>query len=124
MNCSKFILIVLASTIGASVCGGCSHARDGTAVDARAARIWHEQEVVFKKAALEGSLKNDEFDRACLFFEQITGLEMHANLSTLGALPTAETVHDLERIQAWYKINAYRLYWDEAARKVRVRGTR
>src|SRR3954471_6818281 len=107
MNHLRIIFLISLSLVGAIVFSGCLRGGGGEIVDAKAEHIWREHEAVFKKAAFGGSLKNDEFDRACLFFEQTTGLQMHPNLSTLGALPTAETVHDLERIQDWYKVNKY-----------------
>ena len=89
-------------------------------VDPKAAAIWHKNERVFRRA-LNGHQRNDEFDQACLFFEHMTGVELHLNYFTLGTLPTAESGKDFARIQAWYKINKSRLYWDKSTRSVEVR---
>jgi hypothetical protein len=89
-------------------------------VDARAAAVWGNNEKIFEKA-LNGHWENDEFDRACVFFEDLTGIEIHVNYSTLGLLPTEETPQDLVRIRDWYKMNKNRLYWDEATGTVKLR---
>jgi hypothetical protein len=101
-----------------SVCGQAR--KPAEAVDPKAAAIWRKYEVAFRRG-LNGHQGNNEFDEACLFFEQTTGLTMHVNDSTLGVFPTPETKQDLIRIRAWYKINQRRLYWDESARAVKVR---
>jgi hypothetical protein len=106
-------LIILSSIIA------CGHSRGPGMLDSRAIAIWHKHEEVFKKA-LDGHQDDDEFDQACLFFEQTTRLQIHVNYSTVGALPLPETSQDLIRLQAWYKINQGRLYWDESTQTVKV----
>src|SRR3954463_10976505 len=88
-------------------------------LDPKAIAVWRKHERVFQRA-LNGYQKNDEFDQACLFFEQTTGLTMHVNNFTMGTLPTPETKQDLVRIRVWYKVNKNRLYWDESTRTVKV----
>jgi hypothetical protein len=99
---------------------GCLQSRGSQGLDPRVVAIWHKHESVLR-TALNGHQRNDEFDRACLFFEQTTGLQMHVNYFTFGVLPTEETDRDLARLQAWYKTNKYRLYWDESMHTVKVR---
>jgi hypothetical protein len=88
--------------------------------DPRAIRAWHVHESNLA-SAVAGISVNDDFDEACLFFEQLTGISVHANLSTIGALPTEETRQDLEKIRRWYKENKHRLYWDASTNSVRLR---
>jgi hypothetical protein len=113
------ILPILMMGISLLVCCGFLGARNDS-LDPKAVAVWHKHERVFQRA-LNGYQKNDEFDQACLFFEQTTGLTMHVNNFTLGTLPTPETKQDLVRIRAWYKANKNRLYWDESTRTVKVR---
>jgi hypothetical protein len=89
-------------------------------LDPKAVAVWHKYERDFEKG-VNGDQGNNEFDKACLFFEQTTGLTMHVNDSTIGTLPTPESRQDLVRIRAWYKNNKARLYWDESTRTVKVR---
>lgn len=98
----------------------CRRARISDRVDLRAVAIWQKQEAVFK-LALRGDQKNDDFLKAVLFFEKITGLTLHLNYYTFGVLPTHETQQDLKRIQSWYRSNGHCLHWDEASRLVNVR---
>jgi hypothetical protein len=116
----KPTFIVLPIILAFSLWGGCLLWGRSEALDSKAAAFWHRQEAIVKKA-ISGHQKNDEFEKACLFFEQTTGLKMHVSYFTFGALPTAETARDLSKIHAWYKSNKYRLYWDEAAQAVKVR---
>lgn len=118
MSSRKQITLML--ILGFSLCSGCLLWRKSDALDVKATEVWHKQEATFKEA-LRGHQTNDEFEKACLFFEQTTGLRMHVNYFTFGALPTTESAQDLARIQAWYKSNKYRLYWDKATGTVKVR---
>jgi hypothetical protein len=120
MSFTKVLWMILAVLIGTGPLVGCGHSRGSSALDQRAAAVWDKHEAVFKKA-LGGYQKDDEFIRACVFFEKVTGLHMHVNYSTVGALPTQETDQDLQRLQSWYKINKERLYWNDVEQEVKVR---
>lgn len=89
-------------------------------VDPRAAAIWKKQEAVFMMA-LGGHQENDDFLEACGFFEGITGVVLHLNYFTFGALPTRESNQDLKLIKSWYKSNGHCLHWDESSKKVKIR---
>lgn len=97
--------------------GGCAGTPE---VDPKAAAIWHKNEAIFRQA-LNGHQENDDFDHACAFFEQVTGMSLHLDFFTFGILPTPESEHDLMRLRAWYRRNKHRLYWDEQAQAVKVR---
>jgi hypothetical protein len=98
---------------------GCGHSGNPP-VDQKAIAVWSENEKIFNDA-LTGRQRNDEFDKSCAFFEQTTGLRLHLNYFTFGILPTPETNQDLVRIQAWFRANKGRLYWDESSHSVKVR---
>jgi hypothetical protein len=100
---------------------GCSEKFSGAA-DSRVVAAWNENEKIFIKG-LNGDQGHNDFDRACAFFSRLTGLELHVNYSTMGIFPTPETSGDLVRIREWYKRNKQRLYWDESAGIVQVRGS-
>jgi hypothetical protein len=89
-------------------------------IDPRVVSLWRHHEQAVERAIL-GSQKNDVFDSACLFYHELTGIEIDANIFTLGSLPGPEARADLELIRAWYRANQHRLYWDEADRTVKVR---
>lgn len=65
-----YILSVLIMSMALLVCrsslGAKSNPSDSTAI-----AVWHKHERAFQRA-LKGYQKNDEFDKACLFFEQTT----------------------------------------------------
>lgn len=120
MGDAKVFCAIVIALLGMGSLVGCGHSRDLSALDPKAVAVWHKHEAVFKKA-LGGYQENDEFLQACIFFEKVTGLHMHVNYSTVGALPIPETDQDLRRLQSWYEINKKRLYWDKAAQEVKVR---
>lgn len=115
-------VLILLIDIAAALLLGCYRLdeNESSHLDPKATEIWHKHELVFAKA-LRGSQKDDDFERACLFFEQVTGLKIHANFFTLGVLPTPETERDFVKIKAWYQENKHRLYWDESTSTVKVR---
>jgi hypothetical protein len=123
MSFRKPMLVTLMLALGFGLWSGCLLWCKSAALDMKAVEVWRKQEATFKEA-LRGHQTNDKFEQACLFFEQTTGLKVHVNYFTFGALPTSETAQDLARIQAWYKSNKYRLYWDEATHTVKVRASK
>jgi hypothetical protein len=112
------LLLVLAVSVMLSTVCGFSRERP-SASNSKAASIWHKYEKDFERG-IKGRQGNNEFDKACLFFEQTTGLVMHVNYSTIGTLPTPETEQDLVRLRAWYKVNKNRLYWDLSTSSVKL----
>jgi hypothetical protein len=82
--------------------------------------VWQGHEEAFQEA-MRGYQKNDNFEQACVFFERLTGLKMHVELSTIGFLTTPESANDLARLRAWYRINKHRLFWDESTQAVRIK---
>jgi hypothetical protein len=112
------ILLVLAVSVMLSTVCGVSRERP-SASNSKAVSIWHKYEKDFERG-IKGRQGNNEFDKACLFFEQTTGLVMHVNYSTIGTLPTPETEQDLVRLRAWYKVNKNRLYWDLSTSSVKL----
>ena len=112
--------IVTSLIIALALLCGCSHPRRSSSEDPRAVAVWHTHEVAFRNA-LRGYQKNDDFEHACVFFEGLTGIKMHVDLSVIGFLPTPESTNDLARLRAWYRTNRRRIYWDDATKMVRVR---
>jgi hypothetical protein len=113
----RILLVLAVSVILSTVCGF-SRERP-SASNSKAISIWRKYEKNFERG-INGHQGNNEFDKACLFFEQTTGLTMHVNDSTIGTLPTPETKQDLARLRAWYKVNKNRLYWDQSTLSVKV----
>jgi hypothetical protein len=117
-SAGRIFLVLVVSAMLSTVCGS---SREKTAASSsKTVSIWRKYERDFERG-VNGHQGNNEFDKACLFFEQTTGLTMHVNDSTIGTLPTPETRQDLVRIRAWYKVNKNRLYWDESTHTVKVR---
>lgn len=102
---------------------GCSTSTTSSAANRRALEVWKKHETAVEHA-VKGKQRNDEFGEACLFFEQLTGISIHANIFTLGYAPEPEAKNDLKLIRAWYRENRERLYWDETAGTVKVRPPR
>src|SRR6185503_8227407 len=116
-----FLALGLVSGFAFFACTGSSSRNGERLIDRRASIVWENNESTFVRA-LQGHQKNDDFDRACTFFERLTGIHLHLNFYTFGVLPTPETDQDLRLIRAWYRENKYRLYWDEATKTVKLRG--
>lgn len=86
---------------------------------AKAVKIWRSNEAAVARA-VTGIVINDEFEDACEFFDDLTGIEIRGDGSSLGWTPNRHTREDLEKIREWYKKNGTRLYWDPAEGKVKV----
>lgn len=93
---------------------------EGTAANRQALQIWKEHENRLRDA-IEGWPRSDEVCEPCAFFQQVAGIQVHVNFFTLGYVPGSEAKDDLKRIQAWYRKNHRRLYWNEATGTVKVR---
>jgi hypothetical protein len=115
-------LPVVVLLVGVAVFFSCvgSSQREKPTIDQKAYRVWKMNEEIFERA-LQGQQENEDFSRACDFFQNLTGIKIHLNFFTLGILPTPETRQDLEKIRSWYRKNKYRLYWDEATNSVKLR---
>lgn len=113
----RILLVLAVSSMLSTVCGF-SRERP-SASNSKAVSIWLKYEKDFERG-INGHQGNSEFDKACLFFEQTTGLTIHVNDSTIGTLPTPETKQDLVRLRAWYKLNKSRLYWDQSTSSVKL----
>jgi hypothetical protein len=85
----------------------------------KAAQVWSKQAAAME-AAFAGE-RRDPFVPARKFFTTLTGIPIRVDGDFVGPLPSAETREDWERIQAWYRENHARLYWDEASGAVKVR---
>jgi hypothetical protein len=85
----------------------------------KAIEVWqHNERIVV--LALAGITVNDQFEEACLFFKDVTGIQIRGDATYLGWLPNRHTKEDLRRIRAWYQENSGRLYWEKSHQKVRV----
>ena len=85
----------------------------------QAQEIWRGHEAVVARA-IEGEQDLDQFMESVDFLSNLTGIEIHVEIFTMGYLPTPETPEDLELIRAWFKANGDRLYYDSDTRTVRV----
>lgn len=112
----KVLLSILWLAYGVTGCGTLGES-DG---DRIARQIWKKHEVDLRRA-IEGQPRSDEVCEPCIFFEQVVGIQVHVNFFTLGYVPEPEAKDDLKRIEAWYRSNHHRLYWDEATGTVKVR---
>lgn len=92
----------------------------GPLIHTRVDQVWKYHEQVFA-AAIEGPSDEDQFLATCKFFEELTGIQLHLEFFTMGALPTPESREDLRVLRAWYMENRARLYWDEAESRIKVR---
>lgn len=80
---------------------------------------WHKNERIVE-SALNGVTVNEGFLEASIFFEELTGIAIRGEGTTLGWLPNAQSENDFRRIQAWHEENKHRLYWDYVHKKVKV----
>lgn len=89
--------------------------------DAKAQALWQENVATVEKAASGAAVYGDSFERACLFLYEVSGISVPGNGSYAGWGPSKDTGTALEPLRNWYSANGDRLYWDEAAQKVKVR---
>jgi hypothetical protein len=75
----------------------------------RAREIWRVHEAAVARAANYQPRDGDEFDRACAFFKEVTGIEIHGEGDFVGWSPTKDTLADLKVLRTWYQKNADRL---------------
>jgi hypothetical protein len=98
--------VVIITSIAGILLYGCVNSGGGVSVDLK----WLKHEAAFQKA-LKGARKMMKRQSALNYIL----------IFTLGTLPTLESVQDLVRLRAWYKVNKQRLYWAEATQTVKVR---
>jgi hypothetical protein len=87
-----------------------------------ALRVWARHEATLEAVAAGRRVPEDDFVYASRFFEDVTGVVVPGwSPAHLGWAPTRETPRALEPIRAWFQANGDRLFWDEAAGRVRTR---
>jgi len=112
-----FLLTIILGS-GLAACDQPSPQEKAQRIEAQEIWLRHEAAVV---RALEGHQENDEFVKAVDFFADLTGIEIHVNIFTMGYLPEPEARNDLELIRAWYTKNKASLYYDADSDRVEVR---
>jgi hypothetical protein len=90
-------------------------------VDVKAQLLWQENLASVEKATNGADVYGDSFERACLFFYEVSGITVPGNGSYAGWAPSKDTGTALPTLRAWYRENHARLYWDEASGSVKVR---
>jgi len=79
---------------------------------------WKRNEAILAKA-IEGESQEDQLLNSLIFFQQLTGISVRGDGTTVGYLLDKEAKDDLVRIQDWCRRHCDELYWDEASQKVR-----
>ena len=73
---------------------------------------WRRNEEIVQ-AALSGKSNLDEnFDKACIFFERLTGISISGDMTFEGFVPSEQAPEDFARIKIWYKKNQRKLCWN------------
>lgn len=84
--------------------------------------MWAQHESVLAGAIAGQPWDSDQLLEACIFFEDVTGIEVSVNLSSYaGPIPLAGAAEDLQKIREWYGENAGRMYFDRETQSVQVR---
>jgi hypothetical protein len=84
-------------------------------------KLW-EREMRIVRGAVDGEkVSESEFLHAISFFSDLTGIEIRANLSYVGAIPTEETRSDLSKLSAWFQKHGSRIYWSKSEESVELR---
>jgi len=112
--------IALSIMLAMSVWMGCGEeprSPGGGNVD-QVERLWRVHERAIERA-VEGAIKDDEFEQACDFFATLTGIEVHGRGSYVGWVPTDETGEDLARLRKWYEQHRAELRWDPTEGTIR-----
>jgi len=101
---------------------GCRSAVSDPAADdtARASLEWNRNMEVLDRAISGGAIHGDEFEKACLFFDDLTPIQVRTNCGTLGCFATEETEEDAAKLKQWYAANRGRLRWSEQQHRVVV----
>ena len=83
---------------------------------------WDRHESVLVRSS-DPRMPVEEFFAAREFFSRLTRLptlHFEVEKSSKHAAASAETAHDLERLEQWFEQHKDRLYWDAKAQEVRV----
>lgn len=94
-------------------------------LDQRVLSEWKRHEEIVE-GVIEGTLPEqaiplEDFQRSCLFFQELTGINARIDFPYVGgAVSTADTPEDLKRWRAWFQQNKHRLYWDERSSTVKT----
>lgn len=92
-----------------------------TSARAKAKEIWRQHKAVVEAAARREKVDLDAFHAACIFFENLTGIAVPGDASTLvDWYPTEQTRTAIEPLNKWYSENGDRLYWDEESQTVKL----
>lgn len=115
MTVSRVIVLVI--FILSASCG--QRVKIDPADAAKAEVLWqqHEDAVV---RALHGVSRGEEFGEACLFFQKLTGIQIHGDGSFVGWLPTPGAEQDLQHLRLWHRKNRGRIYWDAESHSVKI----
>src|SRR6266700_226120 len=84
------------------------HEAEPLRANIRAREIWKVHEAAVARAANYQPRDGDEFGRACAFFKEVTGIEVHGEGDFNGWNPTKGTSADVKVLRAWYQENADR----------------
>ena len=80
--------------------------------------VWICNRDVLRRIVRGKAFSLREFRSAFEFFEDLTGLEVDWNGTTLGLLPGPDLDQDLEALDAWYELNKDKLSWDAGLGKI------
>ena len=74
---------------------------------------WMSQREVVVKALTGQEVTGDALESAAQFFERVTHIRAHLNMTFVGPMPGRELASDLRDWDAWVSRNNACLYWDE-----------
>jgi hypothetical protein len=103
----------------------CGKDRDADfAVGNRAAiAVWHEHEIAIQRV-LDGYVYSDEFDRACRFFAETTGLPSGEAKTFFGRMAGDDLAGDLEHWREWYRQHQSDMYLEPNTGQIKLRTER
>jgi hypothetical protein len=85
---------------------------------------WGKNERVVEMVLAGKSDVTEDYDRACIFFQRLTGIKISGNLSYVGVMPDSHSAEDFRKIKLWYKNNRQKLCWDWNSESVKACGNK
>jgi hypothetical protein len=112
---ARWISIILTILVG---CGQGAPAGERSLDKDAALREWRRNETILAKA-IEGESREDQLLSALIFFQELTGITVRGDGTTVGYLLDEAAKEDLVRLQDWCKRHCDELYWDEESQRVK-----
>ncbi len=109
---SSMLRLMLISLL---VCCADGRSRSNSADDSLIEAEWNRNVAAIEAAVNGGSVTEEEFAKACLFFERLTGISVSTDMTYVGMVATDDTGNDLLQVKQWLKTYKHQLCWNSSS---------